>query len=181
MAQPQRGVAYTFTIGLFDVANPGRFKTTPTLAAGDCTLSKDGGALTNLATLPVETPAGSGLVLVSLSASEMTADKLSVKWSDPDLEWSDGHYWFDVPVSTLDNLAAAVKNALADALLQRDWTAVTGEAARSLLNACRFLRNKWTVTGTTLHVTKEDDATDAWQAALTTDGAALPVVASDPA
>ncbi len=180
MPTPQYGVAYTFTIGLFDVATPGRFKSTPTLAAGDFQLSKDGGALTDLATLPAETPAGSGLVLVRLSATEMTAAKVSVKWSDPQLEWSDGHYWCDVPVSTLDNQAAAVKNALADALLQRDWTAVTGEAARSLLNACRFLRNKWVVTGQTLHVTKEDDATDAWQAALTTDGAALPVTSSDP-
>jgi hypothetical protein len=181
MPTPQRGVAYTFTIGLFDVATPGRFKTTPTLAAGDFKLAKDGGALANLTTLPAETPAGSGLVVVSLSATEMTADKLSVKWSDPDLEWSDGHYFWDAPVSTLDNLAAAVKNALADALLQRDWTAVTGEAARSLLNAGRFLRNKWSVVGTTLSVTKEDDATTAWQAALTTDGAAQPVIASDPA
>jgi hypothetical protein len=181
MPTPQRGVAYTFAIALFDVANPGRLKTTPTLTAGDFTLAKDGGALANLATLPSETPAGSGLVLVRLSATEMTADKVSVKWSDPDFEWGDGHYGFDAPVSTLDNLATAVKNALADALLQRDWTAVTGEAARSLLNACRFLRNKWMVVGQTLSVTKEDDTTVVWQAALTTDGAALPVTSSDPA
>jgi len=106
MPTPQRGVAYTFTIGLFDVANPGRLKTTPTLAAGDFTLSQDGGALANLATLPSETPAGSGLVRVSLSAQEMTADQVSVKWSDPDLQWSDGHAFFDVPVTTLDRLGA---------------------------------------------------------------------------
>lgn len=68
----------------------------------------------------------------------------------------------------------------ADALLKRDMSAVSGEAARSLLNALRFLRNKWSISGGTLTVTKEDDTTSAWTSSLTTDGAANPVTASDP-
>jgi hypothetical protein len=64
---------------------------------------------------------------------------------------------------------SAIENA--DALLKRDWTAVTGEATRSVLNALRFLRNKWTVTGSpptgTLSVKKEDDSTEAWNGATT--------------
>lgn len=72
-------------------------------------------------------------------------------------------------------------NAMADAVLKRDWTAVTGEASRSLLNALRFVRNRWSVSGTTLTVTKEDDATTAWTATLSTDAAADPVTGSDPA
>lgn len=71
-------------------------------------------------------------------------------------------------------------NENADALLKRDWTAVTGEAARSMLNALRFLRNKWSVSGSTLTVTKEDDSTSAWTATLSTDAAADPVTGSDP-
>jgi hypothetical protein len=71
-------------------------------------------------------------------------------------------------------------NKKADALLKRDWTAVTGEAARSILNALRFLRNKWSISGGTLTVTKEDDTTSAWTAALTTNASADPVVSSDP-
>lgn len=181
MATPKRGVAYTFNIGLFDVANPGRLKATPTIAAGDFKLSADNGPLANLATLPTESPAGSAIVLVSLSAAEMTADKISVKWSDPDFEWGDGHYWFDAPVSTLDSLASAVTATIADALLTRDWTLVSGEAARSVLNALRFLRNKWTVVGTTLTVMKEDDVATGWTAVVTTDAAATPITASDPA
>lgn len=56
----------------------------------------------------------------------------------------------------------------ADALLKRDWTSVTGEASRSVLNALRFLRNKWSIISGTLTVTKEDDTTSAWTGAVTT-------------
>jgi len=105
MAAPKAGTAYTFVIGLFDVANPGRLKTTPTLTAGDFQLSLNGGALANLATLPVETPAGSGLVLVSLAAGEV-ATKTAVRWSDPEFEWGDGAYFFDAPAATLEDIQA---------------------------------------------------------------------------
>lgn len=69
---------------------------------------------------------------------------------------------------------------VADAILKRDMSSVTGEAARSMLNALRFLRNKWVITGTTLSVKKEDDATEAWSASLTTNASAEPVTGSDP-
>jgi hypothetical protein len=65
----------------------------------------------------------------------------------------------------LDALPTANENA--DALLKRDWTSVTGEAARSVLNALRFLRNKWSIVGGTLTVMREDDATPAWTAEVT--------------
>lgn len=76
---------------------------------------------------------------------------------------------------------ATALTAAADALLKRDMSAVTGEAARSPLNALRFLRNKWSISGTTLTVTKEDDSTSAWTSTVSTDAAADPVTASDPA
>lgn len=66
----------------------------------------------------------------------------------------------------LDALPTAVENA--DALLKRDWTSVTGEAGRSVLNALRFLRNKWSIAAGTLTVTKEDDSTSAWTGAVST-------------
>lgn len=77
-------------------------------------------------------------------------------------------------------LSTAGNNAAADALLKRDWTLVGAPAARSALNALRFLRNLWVVTAGTLHVTEEDDTTDAWTAVLTTDATADPVIGSDP-
>jgi hypothetical protein len=77
-------------------------------------------------------------------------------------------------------LTTAEHTNIADALLKRDWTSVTGEAARSVLNALRFLRNKVSIASSTMTVTKEDDSTEAWTAAVTTDAAADPVTAVDP-
>ena len=77
-------------------------------------------------------------------------------------------------------IASAELNNIADAVLKRDWTAVTGEAARSALNALRFLRNKWTNSGGTLTVRKEDDTASAWTATVTTT-AGNPVSEIDPA
>jgi hypothetical protein len=68
----------------------------------------------------------------------------------------------------------------ADALLKRDMSAVTGEAARSPLNALRWLRNRWGISGGTLTVYKENDTDAAWTAA-TTQTASNPTTASDPA
>lgn len=78
-------------------------------------------------------------------------------------------------------ISATTANEIADALLKRDFSAVSGESARSALNALRFLRNKYSIDGTTLTVTKEDDSTSAWTSVLTTDAAADPVTGSDPA
>jgi hypothetical protein len=89
-------------------------------------------------------------------------------------------------VTTLTNKAgftldSAEHTNIADALLKRDLSVVTGEAARSPLNAIRFLRNKWSISGTTLTVTKEDDATAAWTSTITATPGADPVTANDPA
>ncbi len=69
----------------------------------------------------------------------------------------------------------AVENC--DAALKRDWTAVSGEASRSTLNALRFLRNGVDASsGTTMFVKKEDDTTTAWSQPITTNTLALPIV-----
>lgn len=78
-------------------------------------------------------------------------------------------------------LTSGERTSIAEALLKLDLSTVTGEAARSVLNAVRFLRNKWSISGTTLTVTKEDDSTAAWTATVTTDAAADPIVGNDPA
>jgi hypothetical protein len=61
-----------------------------------------------------------------------------------------------------------------------DWTTLSGEAARSTLNALRFLRNKWSLSGATLTVCEEDDSTQAWTSTVTTNAGADPITASDP-
>lgn len=67
-----------------------------------------------------------------------------------------------------------------DALLQRDMSLVTGEAARSVLNAMRYLRNHVGIVGTTLTTYKEDDTTPAWTSTVTTTVGALQITDTNP-
>jgi len=83
---------------------------------------------------------------------------------------------YDALIGTGDLLTAQ-----ADALLNRDMSAVSDTNARSPLNALRILRNKVSSSAGTLTVTKENDSTSAWTAALTTDAAAEPIITVDPA
>ena len=73
-------------------------------------------------------------------------------------------------------LAAGDLTDIADAILKRDWTELTGEAAYSLLNAARMLRNAWSTAGGVLVVKKEDGTTNAWSRPLAVDPAAEPIV-----
>lgn len=77
-------------------------------------------------------------------------------------------------------LSSAGNNSVADATLNRDMGSVSDTNTRSLLNAIRFIRNKWSISGSTLTVTKENDSTSAWTAAVSTDAAAIPIVGNDP-
>jgi ActR/RegA family two-component response regulator len=79
--------------------------------------------------------------------------------------------------AAVGDIPTAIQNA--DALLKRDMSAVTGEAARSPLNALRWLRNKWAISGSTLSVKKEDDTTEAW-AGTVTQTAGNPTTGIDP-
>lgn len=76
-------------------------------------------------------------------------------------------------------LPTATENA--DALLNRDMSAVSDTTARSPLNALRQLRNKVAIVAGTMTVYEEDDATEAWTAALTTDASAEAITVVDPA
>jgi hypothetical protein len=71
----------------------------------------------------------------------------------------------DVDVASI---ASAERDSIADALLKRDFSAVSGAASRSMLNALRALRNRWAIAGGTLTVYEENDTTSAWTGAVTT-------------
>lgn len=81
--------------------------------------------------------------------------------------------------AAVSDIPTATQNA--DALLNRDMSAVSDTNARSPLNALRFLRNKWSISGTTLTVTKENDSTSAWTSEVATTPGADPVTGNDPA
>jgi hypothetical protein len=84
-------------------------------------------------------------------------------------------------LKTLSDQLDALPTSTTDAMLLRDWEAVTGTVPdRSTLNALRFLRNKWAASGGTLSVYEEDDATVAWEALLTTNAGADRITGSTP-
>lgn len=116
---------------------------------------------------------------------------------------TDSHYqvWEDfcvVPANVFDAMvlgsdylqvdAQAIEDStgplakIADAVLTRPGGSVVGDSAgaRTLLNAVRKLVNKTVVSGSTLVVYKEDDATQAWTASLGTSASAEPIVSIDP-
>jgi hypothetical protein len=88
---PKKNEEFKLRVALGDFANPGNFKSNPTIASGDWKVDKDGGGLTNLATQPTVSPASSVLVLLELSASEMNADVVTIVGVDQTSpkEWSD--------------------------------------------------------------------------------------------
>jgi hypothetical protein len=67
------------------------YRVNPTLATGDVKVSKNGGAFANLTTLPTVTPAGDTSVRVDLSATEMQAARIVVRFIDQTnpKEWED--------------------------------------------------------------------------------------------
>lgn len=88
---PVKNQAWSCDWSVEDYANPGKFKDNPTLAAGDVQVSKDNGAYANLTTLPSAAPAGSENLNVVTTATEMNADKVTIRFRDQTAppEWSE--------------------------------------------------------------------------------------------
>ncbi len=97
---PVKGEDFVIRVALADMAAAGSFKSSPTIAAGDFKVDKDGGGLTNLATLPTVDPASTVLVKISLSATEMTADVVTLVFIDQTSpkEWAD--FVLSIPTTT---------------------------------------------------------------------------------
>lgn len=70
-------------------------------------------------------------------------------------------------------------NAIADAILNRN-VAGGSSVGRTVKEALAFLRNKWTLVGTTLTVYGTDDTSVLWTATVTATPSADPVTGSDP-
>ena len=74
--------------------------------------------------------------------------------------------------------------AIADGVLDRNMATGTDNGSttvRTMRQALRAIRNKWSISGTTITFTKEDDSTSSWTAVLTGTPGADPITASDPA
>ena len=88
---PVKNEDFIIRVALADMAVAGSFKSSPTIASGDFKVDKDGGGLTTLSTLPSVDPAATVLVKVTLSATEMNADVVTIVAVDQTSpkEWAD--------------------------------------------------------------------------------------------
>lgn len=150
-----------------------------TPAAGDVRITIDGGtpnAATNLPTGIVVSNAK--IWKMDLTAGEVTGKTIAITIIDATTKVVEDQM---LVVETYGDGQGQVDiRDWVDAIFKRDLSLIVGEATRSLLNAIRFLRNKWSISGTTLTVTKEDDATTAWTAELTQTPGADPITGTDP-
>ena len=119
MSQPHKGEPYDVpAFSLTDFLDPSKFKDDPVIVTGDAKISKDFGGLANLQTLPVVSPVGSDLVKVSLTALEMTAEKVTVRFRD---QSGDGWKDYNIPIDIPDgNAEKATEILLGDHVESRD-------------------------------------------------------------
>jgi len=110
---PKKNTAFVFYVSLTSQANPSIFQANPTLAAGDVLVATDDGAPANITTLPVVDADFTKRVKVSLSASEMNGDSITVIFSDAaGAEWCDLILNLQTVANQLDDVAttdAAIK------------------------------------------------------------------------
>ena len=123
----------------------GQYKITPTLAAGDFKIEKDGGAAANLDTLPAVAPAGGSSLDITFSAANMQAKHVTLRMVDAaGAEWNDdvihiftvgdpnAYFEFDLFSATValsEASQGAVSGAVWDELIaNHDGANTTGEA-----------------------------------------------------
>ncbi len=180
MASPKKNVAYNFDIALVDTADTGSFKVNPTIAVGDFKVSKEDGALANLATLPVVSPAGSIIVKISLSATEMNKDKITVQCIDvAGNEWDDVLVFIDADSVNVDDLAtpAQVNTEVSD-VLKTDTVTLPGQVAPPLNPTFeemaawnyKMIRNRMDQNSTLFRLYADDESTVDAKATVSDDG-----------
>lgn len=192
---PKKNVAYRVVFPILDA--DGDLITGA--AALDSEVSKDQGTFADCTNEATEIATSSGMYYLDLTSTEMNADCVAVivKTSTSGAKTvpivlypeEDGDIRVNVTSIAADTITAAATaadfgNEVADAILNRDMSTGTDSGSttvRTVRQALRFLRNKWSISGTTLTVTKEDDSTSSWTSTVTATPGADPITANDPA
>lgn len=93
---PKKNQAFLTGICLRDANDNLSLKANPTIAEGDFQISKDFGAFANLTNIPTVAPASGVQVKLDLTATEMNADNIIIRWVDQTTikEWADG--WLEI-------------------------------------------------------------------------------------
>lgn len=172
---PKRATEYVIYVGLEDSANAGLFKANPTLVTTDVQVSKDGGALANIegggtfADFVSVTPAAGKMVKLTLNSAHMTADNVTVVFSDAaGGEWNDLIINIPTAANQFDDLPtnAEVATEISDALATDTYAelAAVPAATSTLADKINWLfalaRNKMTQTATTQTLRNDADGAD---------------------
>lgn len=167
---PKKNTEYIFYVALASQANANTFQSNPTLAAGDFKVSIDGGTLNNLATLPSVSPASSKMVKITLSASEMNGDNITVVGAD-----ASGAEWRDLVINI--QTASVQFDGIADAVLDEavsEPSGVFGWGSATLRNIIGWLgalsRNKITQTAATSTLRNDADNANLSTSSVSDDG-----------
>lgn len=141
-----------------------------TPVSGDVKISKDEGTAANTTTTtPTALTMGNGGIwTLPLTGTEMSASRIYITIIDASTKAINDQM---IIIETYGAGNGTVEiNRWSDGLLKRDLASVTGEASRSVLNAIRKIRNKWSISGSTITYTKEDDSTSAFTSSITANG-----------
>lgn len=152
-----RMATYTQPTGFLAATFPGTVASTTNITGGTITTVT---TLTNLPSIPANWITAAGINTAAFTSAKFAAGAIDAA-----------------------ALATDAGNEIADAILDRDMSTGTDSGSttvRTPRQALRALRNKASIAGGTLTVTKEDDATSSWTAAVTTT-AGDPISAIDPA
>ena len=119
----------------------GQYRSSPTIAAGDFKIEKDGGTAVNLATLPSVEPAAGSSIVIPFSAAEMQCKQAVVRMVDAaGAQWNDdcihiftvgdpsAHMQFDQFAATVGLSAASVSQVVASiwGALRADYSGASG-------------------------------------------------------
>lgn len=157
----------------------GQYKVTPTLAAGDFKIEKDGSAAANLGTLPAVAPSGGSSIDITFSSTEMQGKHIVLRLVDvAGAEWNDdaihiftvgdsnAYFEFDLFSATVALSAAsqgAVSGAVWDELVtNHGLSGSTGEALAVTSEAVLDIQTQLAALQTTVDEisdTLDDDST----------------------
>jgi hypothetical protein len=174
MPEPQRGVAYEFTLTLIGAAT-GQIMPNPPLSAGDFTVSKDHGALTALATLPAVAHDPDGVwedVVVQIQPTRTLGTDFKVLLS------SDTQPGLTLAVGaiTAAQLALDACQKLADVLARRHTSAIEASANGETLDVNSLYGVLAMSTGHKRDTTTHADRLTVYQSNGTTELAQVPIV-----
>lgn len=181
----KQSTACTITLGPFVDDTDGKTAETGlTISQADVRLRKNGGAAAQANESTSATHDENGYYSKPLNTTDTnTAGRLQVCVSESGAlpVW---HEFLVLPAAIYDAMVGGtLLTDAADALLNRNMATGTdssSDSVRTPRSALRQIRNKWSIAGSTITYTKEDDTTTSHTAALTGTSGADPITASDP-